>query len=300
MIVASLFPVFTLIAIGALFRRFKWMKAEYWGQTESLIYFLLFPSLLIGRLSQADLQSVPLVELLTTIITSLVILAVVMQLTSRWLAPSKAGFTSVFQGGLRFNTFITLACADAIYGAEGLAIMAVVISVMIPTVNLLCIVMFNINIRTANAGFRALGLSVAKNPLIAACFVGIAINLMGIHLPQWFLNTLSMLGACALPLGLMAVGVAMELKAIKGELMPLFWSAVFKFLALPLLMLSLAFLLGLPELIIQILLLAAVMPTASSGYILAKKMGGDTRLMANVITIQTLMALFVLPLWLSS
>lgn len=298
MITASLLPVFTLIALGALTRRYQWIKADYWGETESLIYYLFFPCLLVNRLSQADLNAVPLFELFITIIVSLSVLALFMQLGSGWFAPSKPGFTSVFQGGIRFNTFIAMACADAIYGPNGLAIMAVVMAIMIPAVNFLCILMFNYNIQTTKGGFAALGVNVAKNPLIISCMAGLLINLSDWQLPTWFLNTLGLLGACALPLGLMAVGVAMELKAIKGEFRSILFASLFKFLILPVLILSIAIWLELPDTAMQILLLAGIMPTASSGYILARKMGGDTRLMANIITIQTLMALAVIPAWL--
>ena len=47
--------------------------------------------------------------------------------------------------------------------------------------------------------------------------------------------------------------------------------------------------------------IAAAVPTAASSFILARQMGGDATLMANLITVQVLLAVVTLPLmmWLS-
>ena len=54
-----------------------------------------------------------------------------------------------------------------------------------------------------------------------------------------------------------------------------------------------------PPLNAQVLLLFAVLPTASSAYILARQLGGDTVLMANIITVQTLAGFVLIPAWLA-
>jgi predicted permease len=46
-----------------------------------------------------------------------------------------------------------------------------------------------------------------------------------------------------------------------------------------------------------VLLIAFIAPTASSAYILARQLGGDLESMASIITLQTLFAFGVMPLW---
>ncbi|HEB97225.1 MAG TPA: AEC family transporter, partial [Sedimenticola thiotaurini] len=55
---------------------------------------------------------------------------------------------------------------------------------------------------------------------------------------------------------------------------------------------------GLPR---TVAVLAGAVPTASSSYILARQMGGDHQLMANLISVQVLLAAATLPLmiWLA-
>ena len=48
-----------------------------------------------------------------------------------------------------------------------------------------------------------------------------------------------------------------------------------------------------------ILLLLTCLPAPPSAYILARQLGGDVSLMANIITLQTVVAFFTIPVWLS-
>ncbi|MEX1057895.1 MAG: AEC family transporter, partial [Natronospirillum sp.] len=137
------------------------------------------------------------------------------------------------------------------------------------------------------------------NPLILGCLAGIFLNVTGVGLPGWSADTLRILGAVALPMGLLAVGVALKPTNMGQDWPPILKSSVLKFVLLPGLMFGLATLLQLDPRSTQILLLLGCLPTASSAYILARQMGGDTILMARIITLQTLMAFAIIPLWLA-
>ena len=50
---------------------------------------------------------------------------------------------------------------------------------------------------------------------------------------------------------------------------------------------------GLPR---TIAIIASAVPTASSSYVMARQMGGDAPLMANIITFQVILAAFTLPI----
>jgi predicted permease len=72
-----------------------------------------------------------------------------------------------------------------------------------------------------------------------------------------------------------------------------------KLLALPVAALGLARLMGLSGLYFDVALAFAALPTASSAYILAQRMGGDGRSVAWLISVSTLLAMLTLPLWLA-
>jgi predicted permease len=100
----------------------------------------------------------------------------------------------------------------------------------------------------------------------------------------------------ALPLGLMTVGAGLQLKALRGASMPFLVSSMAKLVGFPLLTAGLALLLGLEGMMVQVAILLAALPTATSSYILARQLGGDAPLMAGIISGQTLLAMVTIPL----
>lgn len=226
-------------------------------------------------------------------------LAAVLWLQRHRLGSDPASFSSMFQGSLRFNTYVGLAGAAALYGEAGITAAAVAIAVMVPLVNILCVLMFVASDSRGLAGlWRALK-ALTRNPLLLACAAGIALNLSGIGLPGWSRDTLALAGKAALPLGLIAVGVALQPKALHGT-GAAFWQACgIKFGLLPLLTLAGGALLGLGSVELGVVVLFTALPTATSSYILARQMGGNAPLMAAIITGQTLLAMAVLPAWMA-
>lgn len=299
MIANALGPIFLLILLGAFLKWSRFPGENFWPGVEKLTYFVLLPSLLIHRLAFADISDAPFDGIALAIVVVLVLVSLgvfaVRHLTTR----SGPAFTSVFQGAVRFNSYVGLAIANELYGETGFVLAAVTVAIMIPLSNLLCVMSFSVVNHEHRFRWKAFGLSVIQNPLIVACALGIILNITGIGLPGWSGVTLGILSAAALPLGLLAVGVAIDPSRIHGATKEIVTASVFRFFVVPGLMLMVSLWIGLPAGSQQILILFACLPTASSGYILARQLGGDTTLIANIITVQTLAAFAVMPVWIS-
>lgn len=56
-----------------------------------------------------------------------------------WLKVNGPAFSSVYQGAIRFNTYVGLAVALAVFNPEGGAVAALVMAIMIPSINVLCV-----------------------------------------------------------------------------------------------------------------------------------------------------------------
>lgn len=295
---AALGPLFLLILLGAALGRLREPDATFWAQLERLIYFVLFPAMLVATLATADMAGVPVVRLAVALLGSLVVFAALLWSVQRRLGLEAAAFTSVFQGALRFNTYVGVAGAAALHGTAGATVAAVAVALMVPLVNVLCVASF---IGAGTLGPSSLGRSLAalaRNPLILACLIGIGLNLSDIGLPGWSGATVELLGRAALPLGLVAVGVALRPQALL-RLDRAVWTAnLLKLVLMPALVVGIALLLGLDPVSRDVALLFAALPTATSAYILARQLGGDAELMAALITGQTLLAMATLPLWL--
>lgn len=286
-----------LILLGFGLRRGAFLGDAAWAGIERLTYFVLFPALLVRTLGEQDPSGLPWPAMLLVVLLALgaVVLALLIWRRVQPLGDG-ATFTSVFQGGVRFNTYIALAVIQAFLGAEGVAVGAVVFGFMIPIVNLLCISAFAVWGTGAVRGVRPFATTVLANPLILACIVGWSLGLTGIGLPGVTADVLEIVGRAALPLGLLAVGAALRPEQIRGHLAPAAQASLIQFALKPLLAVGLCAAFGLEPLVSAVFLIVLMTPTASSAYILARQLGGDTAAMASIITLQTLLAFAVMPL----
>jgi len=296
-IFSSLIPIFSLIMIGYLFKKISFPSHEFWPMADKLTYYILMPALLIFTLSKAkiDLSSINLilVSILAIFITMLILMIF------NKLSPTKnSSFTSIVQGGIRFNTYVFLALSDSIFGQNGLVIGAIVITFAIPMINLFCITTFALYSQNSKIDFLYLVKSIVKNPLIISCVLGASINFSGFSIPLSINNLLKILSNAALPLGLLSVGYALVLKEIKSAKKDLSISILAKFIILPFVMYFLAKGFDLDDMMINVLVLFAIMPTAPSAFILARQLGGDLSLMTSIITVQTIIAVPILIVFL--
>ena len=294
----ALGPLFLLILLGVVLGRLRQPTADFWSQLEKVIYFLLFPAMLVATLANANVAEVPVVRLAIALLGGMLLFATLLWAMQRRLGLAAPAYTSVFQGALRFNTYVGVAGAAALHGTAGATVAAVAVALMVPVVNVLCVVCF---IAAGTLGPSSLGKSLAalaRNPLILACLVGIGLNLSDIGLPGWSGAAVELLGRAALPLGLVAVGVALRPQALFRLDRGVLAANLVKLVLMPALVLGVALLLGLDAVSRDVALLFAALPTATSAYILARQLGGDAELIAALITGQTLLAMATLPLWL--
>jgi len=293
--ITALIPIIILIILGYILKQTKFLSEETWSGMEKLTYFVLFPSLLIRTLANQSLTGAPwssmLVVIIGTIMTSVVLLIVFRKFLSR----NNATFTSIFQGGVRFNTYIALAVAQSLYGAKGLAMSSIAAGFMIVLINLWCISVFAIWGKATFQGVLAFIKEIIVNPLIVACAIGWFLSLSGIGLPYVVGDVFEIVGRAALPFGLLAVGAALKLEGIRGHVGPIVISSLVQFGIKPLVASGLVFFTGLNGIAGAVLIIAFMTPTAPSAYILARQLGGDTEAMASIITLQTLIAFLIMP-----
>ncbi len=293
----ALTPVLLLILVGFGLKRAAFLPEETWPGMERLTYFVLFPALLVGTLGDQSLEGVPWPGMLAVLAGTLAIAATALFSWYR-IRPSIDGptFTSIFQGGIRFNTYIALAVAQALYGSEGLALAAIAAGLMIVLVNLLCVFVL---VRYGNAAHSGIGLyarEVGGNPLVLGCAIGWFLGLSEIGLPGVTEDILEIVGRAALPIGLLAVGAALRPDAVPGHAESIAISSIVQFGLKPASAVLLISSVGLSGVAAAVVLVSLMVPTAPSAYILARQLGGDAETMASIITFQTLLAFLVMPL----
>ena len=290
----ALLPDFVLILLGAGLRRLLHLGDRFWNGLEKLVYYVLFPALLFGGLVKTHIDwsgAAPMIGVAAAAMGAGMLLG----LFARLLPISPISFASQYQCGFRFNSYIGLAAAGTLYGAPGIAAMAIVVGLMVPPANVAAVWML------ARHGEAGVWRELARNPLVLATLAGIAANLAGFAPPEVLLRFLGRLGEAAIALGLLAVGAGLRMVGAGGAATRTAagYLLLVKLVAMP----AIAWLLirgfGLTGIHADIALAFCALPTASSAYILAQRMGGDGARVAWLISAGTLLGMLSLPLWLA-
>jgi hypothetical protein len=288
-----LFPDFSLILIGYLLCRFTALNRGVWSQVESLVYYFLFPVLLFHSIVKSPLDLSAASSLMGAGL-SLGVAAIALSYSLPywpWLGKKLDVrlHAASAQVGFRFNSFIALALADKVAGPQGLLMIAVLIGVCVP--------LFNVGAvwpmaRHAGKGFVR---ELVRNPLIIGTASGLVANLLGFSMPVWLEPTVNRIGQASLALGLMAAGAGMQLGSLASAKTLGVMVLSVKHLAMPLRAFGLALLFGLDATQTTVLLMFSAVPTASSCYVLAARMGYNGPYVAGLVTLSTLLGMASLP-----
>ena len=296
----ALIPVFTVIMVGFLLRATKLIADDEWAGINHLCYYLLLPMLIVKSLSTADLSSVPVIQiagamvLATLSVSALLFLARIPLL--KVLGLTNASYTSLFQGSTRWHGFIALAIIAALYGDKGVIIGSIGLATLIPLLNLINVTVLSLYGDRNASSSPGLLRQLSQNPFIIACLIGILLNLAPFAMPSTLVTTLDLIGRAALGISLLTVGAALKPRVNLGELRTVLSAAVIRLFIMPFFMVMSCLALGVKGDPLIIAVICAAVPTAASGYILAKQMGGDAELMASIITFQIIAATVTLPL----
>jgi predicted permease len=297
-VIAALLPVFLLIALGAVLRRTLMRLETQWHGLERLTYYVLFPMLLIQTLVKADLGKVPVAGVGGALL--LAALAVSLLCLALWPLFTRHGvdgpaFTSIFQGATRWQTYVALSVSGNLYGATGLALASVAMVAIIPMVNVFSVAVLAHYASPEKQSMRAIAMTVVKNPLIWACAIGLFINVIHLPLPKLWYDVADALGGSSLAIGLLVTGAGLHLEGLLRPSVAAASGVILKLLVMPVLALGLALSFGISGINLVIVAVCSAVPTSPSAYVLARQMRGDAPLLAQIITLQTILAAITMP-----
>ena len=289
-----LIPDFALILFGFFLNRVTNWGRGFWGGLEKLIYYVLFPALLFNSIAKTNIDFVAAAPALKTTVVIVLVGIVLAWLAKPLFRPTEKTFASGFQTGFRFNSYIGLAIAGRLNGETGIAAFGIIIGLVVPLCNIASVWAL------ARHNNASLWKELVSNPLILATVGGVLYSLSGLPLPELAQMLISRLGAASLACGLLCVGAALELRnAGKNAGLIGYFTAV-KLIAMPVVAILTAHALGVDGVFLNMVVLFSALPTATSAYVLAIRMGGDGPLVAQAVTISTLAGMLAIPLWLNA
>lgn len=288
-----LLPDFSLILAGFLVCRFTPLDRHVWEPVERLVYYLLFPILLFQSIVKSPLD----VREASSLIGAGLLMGAcgIAMAYSLPHLPAIGRFigrrehAGAAQVAFRFNSFIALALAERMAGARGLQLLAVLIGFCVPLFNVAAVWPM------ARHGGSGVARALLRNPLIVATVSGLAANLLGLRFPSWLEPAVTRMGASSIALGLMTAGAGLQLGTLSQNKALTAGVLSIRHFFTPLAGWAVARLFGLDAAQTLVLLIFSALPSSSSTYVLAVRMGYNGPYVAGLATLSTLLAMASLP-----
>lgn len=293
-IISSLIPLGLCIFTGFVLKHQGFLSAETWRQLDKLNYYLLFPALLFISLATAEMNLSQFALALSVVMAILLLAGFALVIAHRVFAIQE-DIGVYTQSAIRFNTYVGLALVASLFDGLGMVIFSLIIALFIPPINVMSVIAL-----TLKHGFNThLLLNLIKNPLILACAVALLFNASSLTLMAGIEGFFGQLASASLPLGLLCIGAGLQFRLKSGEFAIILGNSLVRLLLMPMLAYALCTAVGVMGVERQIITLFFALPTAPTAYSLTQALGGNHPLMANIISMQTMLAMLTLPviLW---
>ncbi len=298
-VLLALVPIGLLIAIGWSLNAMRFPGEPFWPLLDRLVYFVLLPVLLFKTTVKSDVIVGTKIWMVVATVAALLALTFLLIVLRPVVASSGPAFSSVVQGAVRVNVYAGLAVAAAVYGDQGVVLFSIVIAFAVPLDSVLSIAAINKYASATSLPAGTLLRRVMRNPLILSLVAGFVLRSTGVTVSGSPMAVLDLLGSATLPLALMAVGAGISCDALSSMSRPLVVAVLARQIVLPSIVYGISHMIGLNGLERAAVLLHSALPTGPASYSVAKQMGGDAPLMANIITATTVFSLVSVPFWLS-
>lgn len=297
----STLPIILTLLTGFLLVRSGLLPRDDWRGIEVLSFRLLIPAILIKFIALSDLSMSEFAPMILAVIASSTVVGLgvlgIRRFRSVESLPNPS-LSTLFQTTTRWNAFITLVAAELFVGSEGVVLVAVAMAVLIPLINVANIVVLAVY-GTAKASGKTIAMLILKNPLVQACAIGLSINLLDLTLPVPVEQTLDIIGRAAIGIGLLAVGAGIDPARLFKNSWDLWLGVVLRLIIIPILFLLIAFSFNIGPVETMVGLLILAVPSASNGYIVAKQMGGNAELYADILAWQVVLSMLLLPIYIA-
>ncbi|WP_366655764.1 AEC family transporter [Fodinicurvata sp. EGI_FJ10296] len=295
-IVFAVLPVFLMLFVGNLLRRVRFLDEAFWPAAEKLTFMVLIPALLLRSVATADLSGVAILPMAGAVVATILVGFALSEILRRVLDIPGPAHTSVVQGTIRFNVYIALPVIAGVFGPEGVALVAVPIAVIPPTVNVLSIWSLARHGAAQSPTLAGTALTIARNPFILATLAGALLNVTAIGLPPVIRQMVDIMADASLLIGLLVAGAGLRLTLDRSRVALAVLATGLRFVVMPAVAFVACLIAGIDGIAMGTVVVFSSVPTATASYVLARQMGGDADLMAVIITLQTGLGLISIPL----
>jgi predicted permease len=301
-ILTTILPIFVIILVGWGLRRLSFMKEEFLGPANQLVYFVAIPAMIFRETARAGLAEHFSFILLGAMLTPVPLIALGGLIQVRGAGLQRAQLGTFLQCSFHGNLgYIGLAVAYYFLGNEGFTRASILAGFLMLLQNFLAVTFLS-RFNSSPDGHSSPLLLLRRillNPIIISATAGMIFSLSGLVMPVMLDRSLGILSGMALPLALLLIGSSLSFTQMRRYLRPVFFVGLSKLVLLPAVGLAFFHLLALQknDSLPALILLAS--PTATVAYVMAREMAGDQDLATAAISVTTLVSALTFIFWLS-
>lgn len=298
--VNAVLPIILIVVLGAALKKAAKLSDSFCETADWLVFKIALPIMLFNEVSSCSISDELDTGLILFLVISVTASFIIVSLLTVLLMKDRSKRGAFIQGICRSN-FAILGVPLAVnmfgdIGGKAIAIATPFVILMFNAYSVVLLSVFSDDDKNKLNGKAFLGIlkNVITNPLIIAVVLGLPFMFTGFELPLVATKTLGYLANLTTPLALMSLGANFKLESLKGRAGYAITASVCKTVIMPLITVTAAALLGFRGPSLGVVLICFGAPTAVSSYIMAKKMGNDHELAAQILLLSTMICIFTI------
>ena len=290
-------PVFLIVFLGLFLKEKRWINDSFVDTASKIVFRIALPALCFLEIAKTDFNTMFNGTIIAFGLVSTLVVFVLCWMLSLPLLSEGASRGSFIQGCFRSNyAIIGFAVVFNLFGQTGLAKAAALLAFVMPLYNVLAVIALTVPRHGGGVSLRKMALDIGTNPLIIAVLFAVPISFFRVPMHKVVTTTVNYLSSLTLPLALIGIGGALDIRSAKRRLKPAVTASLIKIFLTPLVFTPLAFLAGVRGENLGVLFILWACPAAIASFIMAKAMECDADLAADIVLITTLASVVTMAL----
>lgn len=280
-------PMFLIMCLGVFLRKINIFDETFLKKANNFTFKILLPILLFYNIYNSNLSvSFNGKLVFFAVVTVLSIIALLFIIVPKFEKNNKN--RGVLIQGLYRSNFVLFGipiCTN-IFGEASTGLTSMLIAIIIPLYNFFAVIILDVYSKD-KIEIKNTIISILKNPLIIASFIGIILSLLKIKLPTAIENTMFDLAKIATPLALILLGGEFQIGNVYKNIKYIIVVCLGKLVVIPTIVLTIAIMLGFKGVELGALLAMLASPVAVSSFIMAEQYNANSELAGQIVFLST-------------
>jgi predicted permease len=294
------FPLMIMMILGYFLKKINFVDDHSLNVMNNLVFRVFMAILLflnIYNVEIGDTLNISNIQLIVFAVVSLIIYILVLSFIVPLFVKDKQKCSAMIHGMFRANLVLFgIPITVSIYGEDSIGFVSLLSAVLVPVFNIAAVTLLEVY-RGGKVSFKKVILGIISNPLIQAAALAIIFILIGIRIPDLILTPLESISKITTPLAFIILGASLKFGSLARNFKYLATVVIGKLIFFPVVVISIALLLGYRNNAIVALLGAAASPSAVASFTMSKAMGSDGDLAGEIVVTTSIVSMITIFLW---